>query len=628
MPSSPGTPLVAAVRQFVASLDDRPDEDLLALFGTGRDEAAFAAIVRRHGALVFDVCRTVLGNRADAEDAFQATFLALATQAGTLRSAAALAGWLHATACQVAHKALRARGRRRTHEAGTPARPDVSPPDPSWAEVREAIHQEVNRLPQRYRAAVVLFYLAGRTQDEVGHALGLSKDGVKKRLERGRALLREALGRRGIGPAALLAATAVALADAPAALASAATRVCVARGDVPAAILSLVPQGVGPMATTSWLGAVSVVVIAAAVGFGALRGGPSDQPARPDAPEPAQSPAGAGDPAAARHRFTVLVAKGEPCALPGRCAFLDNDRILVRPGPAHGIEVRDAKTGKLGKAVTVEGRRLWDFCLSADRRWVAVVTGPDPDNPSLPPRPQADIVVLDPTTWKACGAAGSGRLLALAADGRTVLVSRTGRIEVWDAVEEKKLRAAPFEFKRIDAAAFSPDGALAAVSGSNEIAYWKWRDGGGDKYDRLAVGRKVDALVFSPDGKLVAEGPDKRMTVEVRDVATLKVAQSLADPAQPRVPLTVAGMTFTDAGKTVVFGNGVGLIETVPVPHRLHFWDVMSGKLTLQIDLKGGRPYSLDVSPDGKALAAVTADGGVSLRVWTLGLAGGPAPTR
>jgi DNA-directed RNA polymerase specialized sigma24 family protein len=132
MTPSAGPPLAAAVQKLAASLDDRPDEDVLARFTAGRDEAAFATLVRRHGALVFDVCRSVLGNRADAEDAFQATFLALATRAGTLRTPAALAGWLHATACQVARKALRARRRRRAHETSTPARPDVLPPDPSW----------------------------------------------------------------------------------------------------------------------------------------------------------------------------------------------------------------------------------------------------------------------------------------------------------------------------------------------------------------------------------------------------------------------------------------------------------------------------------------------------------------
>ena len=96
----------------------------------------------------------------------------------------------------------------------------------------------------------------------------------------------------------------------------------------------------------------------------------------------------------------------------------------------------------------------------------------------------------------------------------------------------------------------------------------------------MKVGRKVDALVFSPNGKLVAEGPDSRGTVEIRDTATHKVSQALSDAAQPRVPFSVAGMVFADAGKTLAFGNGIGLIETIPVPHRIHFWDVTSGKIT------------------------------------------------
>jgi WD40 repeat protein len=519
----------------------------------------------------------------------------------------------------MACKARRARDRRRAHEARTPAQPHASLPDPSWAEIREALHEEVNRLPERYRAAVVHFYLAGHTQDQVSRALGLSKDGAKKRLERGRALLRAALGRRGFGPEALLAAAAVAVAAPHAALADAAVRLATARGHVPGVLFHIL-NGVGLMSTRRLLGGILVLIAATAVGFGALRVDPADEPPRPDTPAAVKPPAGAGAPAAARPRFTVLVAKAEPCSLRGRCAFLDNGRIIVRPGPAHGIGVWDAKTGKRLRAVSLDGQRLWDFDLSADRKWVAVVTSPDPTTIPLPPGPEADVAVLDTRTWKVRGTiGGSRRLLALAGDGRNVLASHNGRVEVWDVVEKRLLRTAPFQFKRIDAAAVSPDGSLAAVSGLNEIAYWRWRDGGGEKYDRLKVDRQVDALVFSPDGTRVAEGPDTRMTVAVRDVATLKVARALCDPAQPRVPLMAAGTTFADSGRTLVFGNGVGLIAAIPVPHRIHFWDVRSGKLTRQIDLKGGIPGSLDVSPDGKALAAVTADGGVSLRVFDLG---------
>ena len=90
-----------------------------------------------------------------------------------------------------------------------------------------------------------------------------------------------------------------------------------------------------------------------------------------------------------------------------------------------------------------------------------------------------------------------------------------------------------------------------------------------------------------------------------------------------RARQSVAGLAFLDSGRTLAFGNRVGLIETIPVPHRIHFWDLQTGTLTLQIDLKGGVPGSLDVSPDGKVLAALTADGGVSLRVFDLTRGGG-----
>lgn len=296
-----------------------------------------------------------------------------------------------------------------------------------------------------------------------------------------------------------------------------------------------------------------------------------------------------------------------------------------------GLEVRDAKTGKVLNSVTLDKTFLGDFRLSADRRWVAAVTTPDTTGTFTTPHP--GVTVWDTTTWKVRGSIDDRVLLDVAAGGRTVLVGPYLRpvgegdtIELWDVVEKKKLKTAPFEFKRIDAAALSPDGSLVAVSGLNEIAYWKWRDG--DKYDRLRVGRKVDALVFSPDGKFVAEGPDTRMTVEVRGVATLKVTRELSDPPQPRVPFSAAGMVFADSGKTLAFGNGVGLIESIPVPHRIHFWDVTSGTITLKLDLKGGAPSSLAVPPDGKTLAASTADGGVSLRVFDLITGDGTSPRK
>src|SRR5262245_4346161 len=293
MPPIHATP-VDVLRQLAGpQLHAEPDEELLRRFCADRDKTAFAVIVRRHGGLVLDVCRAVLRNEADAEDAFQATFVALAADARRVRRPAALAGWLHAVAYRTAGKARRARERRRSHEARVPPRPDSPPPDSTWAEVREAIHEEVNRLPDRYRSAVVLFYLAGRTQDEVARALGLSTPGAKKRLERGRAQLRSALDHRGFGPTAALAATAIALPAPDAALAADAAewavRFLADRGAVPATILSLVSIGVRPMFAKIAFGAAVVVGVATTVGLGVLRGGPGDQPAQPDEPPAAKA---------------------------------------------------------------------------------------------------------------------------------------------------------------------------------------------------------------------------------------------------------------------------------------------------------------------------------------------------
>jgi RND family efflux transporter MFP subunit len=280
--------VAALQRAVVRRPDDRSDEDLLRVFRADRDEGAFGIIVRRHGGLVFDVCRTILRNDADAEDAFQATFVALAADAHRVRCPAALAGWLHAVACRTAAKARRSRERRRLREARVTLRPETAEFDPSWAEVRQTIHEEVNSLPDRYRAAIVLYYLAGRTQDEVGQALGLSTAGVKKRLERGRALLQSALLRRGFGPTASLAVAAIALPAATAALttstAELAIRYVTNNGALPAAVRSLLCTGVQTMSAKIAVGAVVLLGVATTVGIGMSRGGPPDPAKEGDEP--------------------------------------------------------------------------------------------------------------------------------------------------------------------------------------------------------------------------------------------------------------------------------------------------------------------------------------------------------
>src|SRR5262249_37526724 len=155
-------PILQLIRRVVHDTRMRScaDQDLLQRFLAGRDEAAFNALLRRHGSMVLDVCRSVLANEADAEDAFQATFLVLARKARSIRNAASLASWLHGVADRAARKAQADFARRQQHEARVRERSVAGASDDlTWREVRQALHEELNRLPGRVRAPLVLCYL-------------------------------------------------------------------------------------------------------------------------------------------------------------------------------------------------------------------------------------------------------------------------------------------------------------------------------------------------------------------------------------------------------------------------------------------------------------------------------------
>jgi RNA polymerase sigma factor (sigma-70 family) len=185
------------------------DAALLRRFAESRDGDAFEALVVRHGPMVFDVCRGILGGQADAEDAFQATFLVLARRAADIRDPDGLARWLFGVATRTARKARLAARRQRLREIATPPMQPAAPIDPSWSEVQAIVRDELFRMAERYSLPLTLCYLQGRTQDEAATLLSLSKGTLRRRLERGRVILRERLVRRGLGPAAVLIAAAL-----------------------------------------------------------------------------------------------------------------------------------------------------------------------------------------------------------------------------------------------------------------------------------------------------------------------------------------------------------------------------------------------------------------------------------
>jgi gold/copper resistance efflux system membrane fusion protein len=185
------------------------DADLLARFVVSRDEAAFELLVWRHRRLVLGTVRRVLRHQADAEDAFQATFLVLARKAGAIRQREALAPWLYRVAWRVALTARSGRARRAAHEvplAGAATPPAVGGPTPEERDLRAAVDEEVNRLPARFRAPVVLCYFEGKTVAEAAEQLGCPRGTLASRLARARRRLRTRLARRGLALAALSAA--------------------------------------------------------------------------------------------------------------------------------------------------------------------------------------------------------------------------------------------------------------------------------------------------------------------------------------------------------------------------------------------------------------------------------------
>jgi RNA polymerase sigma factor (sigma-70 family) len=174
------------------------DGQLLARFADGRDEAAFAALVRRHGPMVLGVCRRVLGNVHDAEDAFQAAFLLLARKAAAVVRREAVGCWLYTVAYRTALEARQANARRRARERQVEDMPHPTVGPAEAQDWRPLLDRAVYELPEKYRRPVVLCDLEGRTRKQVARQLGLAEGTLSSRLATARRLLARRLAKSGL----------------------------------------------------------------------------------------------------------------------------------------------------------------------------------------------------------------------------------------------------------------------------------------------------------------------------------------------------------------------------------------------------------------------------------------------
>jgi RNA polymerase sigma factor (sigma-70 family) len=292
------TNVLRAVRRTLGrrAANELTDEDLLERFAHDRDELAFATLMQRHGPLVLGVCRRVLHDPNDADDAFQATFFVLARKAGSIGQPDRLANWLYGVALRVARKAHAAAARRRALQQQVTDVPAAEPSrEADWDDLRAVLDDEVQRLPEKFRLPILLCCLEGRTRDEAAQQLGWSAGAVKGMLERGRELLRSRLARRGVTLSALALAGLLSekalSAAVPAALGESTIKAALlfaAGKAVPAGGAAALAEGV---LRAMWISRLKVAVAVVALvllgtGAGALALG--RPPREPDAPKKAE----------------------------------------------------------------------------------------------------------------------------------------------------------------------------------------------------------------------------------------------------------------------------------------------------------------------------------------------------
>jgi RNA polymerase sigma factor (sigma-70 family) len=252
------------------------DGQLLECYITGRDQAAFAALVRRHGPMVWGVCRRVLAGHHDAEDAFQAAFLVLARKASAVVPRELVANWLYGVAYNVALKARAGALRRRTRERQVTAMPEPKVVEHDvWRDLGPLLDRELNRLPDKYRVPVVLCDLEGKSYKEAAEQLGCPAGTFGARLSRARALLADRLTRRGValstGGLALVLSQNAASASVPAAVVSNTIKAAgpAAGGALSAKAVALCEGVVKNMLWTKLRYPVGMVLALGALAFGA-----------------------------------------------------------------------------------------------------------------------------------------------------------------------------------------------------------------------------------------------------------------------------------------------------------------------------------------------------------------------
>ncbi|MDY3555559.1 sigma-70 family RNA polymerase sigma factor [Gemmata sp. JC717] len=550
-----------------------PDADLLSRFTQFRDGAAFAALVERHGPMVLRVCRRTLWDAHTAEDAFQATFLALVRGAGRVRKTASVAAWLHGAAVRIS---LKARGTAaRAHR--TPAPPARCSPDPlaeiTGRELVSAIDEELARLPDRFRAAITLCCLEGLSQDEAARRLGWSAASVRGRLERGRERLRVRLVRRGLALAAGLGSLIIDEAHA-----TVPPRLLARVIELPT--LGSVPPRVAEMAAgaapsgAAWKAVAVALVVLAVGGAAAIGSGNPPQIATelatastmPLAPSGARPEGGAGRPAADPPVKTDRY--GDP--LPAGAIMRLGTLRTRAPITGFGIEA-DGTVVTVGPGADV-------------RRWHATDDRSD-----------------EPIALPLTGPANTNNEPQVSPDGKLVAACSRDKVFVWEAPADAKAEPKPvatFDLAHTRLFRFAPDGRTLAVV----TEAWNMVPAGAFLCDlKTQTAAAIDTggvsyfegIAFSGDGKRLGAVADASFILW--DATTGKQLTKYQTSGR----MSAAAFALNHTGDTLAAAYSYSGPKT-----EFRFTDPETGKKKDGLTGPDGDIYWLTYAADGKTLLA------------------------